>query len=216
MGRKAVVALAALVALAAVAEANATVKQVMLTSPVLAGGHATLTVSVTPRARCTIRVIYNTRTESKLLSADDLVPKTGGTITWRWRLPKDARPGRTPIDVRCGESGMLRAELLIGPLPVLPRIVSARIVTGTKYGKAVRVSYCFRSPPSDPRLRPMQLHLTVDNLSDDLPPLSIGWQVTKRCATVDQPVGPLKPPYVLRYSVVSKAGTWSKQGQMRL
>lgn len=208
--------LVALVALVVAAEASGTVKQVTLTSPVLAGGNATLTVSVRPRAHCTIRVIYNTNTESKLLSGDDLVPKTGGRITWRWRVPKDAHPGRTPIDVSCGGSGVLRAELLVGPLPPLPRIVSARIVTGTKYGKAVRVSYCFRSLPSDPRLRPMQLHLTVDNLSDDLPPLSIGWKVTKRCATVDHPVASLKPPYVLRYSVVSQTGTMSEQGQMRL
>lgn len=191
------------------------VRRVSLTSPVRAGNYATLTVNVSPRARCTIRVIYNT-TESKVLSANGLGAKTGGTITWRWRMPKDARPGRTPIDVSCGESGMLQAELLVGPVPELPRILSTRLVSGTIFGKAVRVSYCFRSLPRDPLLRPGRLILTVDNLRDDLPPLSHGWEVTKRCGTITHPVGPLQPPYVLRYSVEAVGGTYSNQGLIRL
>ncbi len=196
--------------------AQGAVRKVSLTSPVRAGGYASLAVRVAPRARCTIRVIYNTKTESKVLSADGLDPKTGGRITWRWRMPKDARPGRTPIDVSCGASGMLRAELLVGPVPELPRILSARVVTGTKYGTAVRVSYCFRSLPSDPWRKPWRLHLTVENLSDGFPPLSIGWKVSERCGVVTQPVGGIKPPYLLRYSVETIGGTWSNQGQIRL
>lgn len=198
------------------AAAPRVVRKVTLTSEVRAGSYASLTVDVIPRARCTIRVIYNTQTESRILSTDGLTSKTGGRITWRWRMPKDAQPARTPIDVSCGESGTLRTELLVGPIPKLPRILSARVVTGTRYGTAVRVSYCFRSLPSDPRTRPWRLHLTVENLRDGLPPLSIGWKVTKRCATVTQPVGGIKPPYLLRYSVEPVRGTWSRQGQIRL
>lgn len=107
------------------------------------------------------------------------------------------------------------AELVQG-VPELPRILSARVVLGTRYGTAVRVSYCFRSLPSDPSLRPGRLLLTVDNVGDGLPPLNVGWQVTSRCATIDHPVGGIQQPYVLRYSVESQAGTRSEQHQIRL
>lgn len=100
--------------------------------------------------------------------------------------------------------------------PELPRIVSARVVLGTKYGTAVRVSYCFSSLPTDPSTRPSRLHLTVENLQDNLPPLGVGWTVTQRCDTVDHPVGGIQQPYLLRYSVESQTGTWSKQATIRL
>jgi hypothetical protein len=194
----------------------ASVRQVSLTSPVLAGAFASLTVNVAPRARCTIRVIYNTATESRILTDAGLNPKTGGTLTWRWRIPKDAHPTRTPIELMCGDSGELRSELLVGPIPELPRILSARLVSGTKFGKAVRLSYCFRSLPTDPRIRPWRLSVTVDNLRDGLPPLNVGWEVTKRCGTIIHPVGGIKPPYQLRYSVEPVSGTYSRQGKIRL
>jgi len=57
----------------------------------------------------------------------------------------------------------------------------------------------FASLPGDPWKRPWRLHLTVENLRDGFPPLTIPWKVTKRCATVATPVGPIKPPYQLRY-----------------
>jgi hypothetical protein len=100
--------------------------------------------------------------------------------------------------------------------PPLPRIRTARIVTGTRYGKAVRVSYCFSALSSDPDRRPWRLRLTVDNLKDGFPPLSHGWPVTRRCGTIIHPVGGIKGPYVLRYSVESRSGTWSKHAQMRV
>jgi hypothetical protein len=100
--------------------------------------------------------------------------------------------------------------------PELPRILSARVVLGTKYGTAVRVSYCFSSLPSDPARRPWRLNLTLDNLQDGFPPLSIPWEVTERCATVIHPVGGIQQPYVLRYDVESARGTRSKQGLVRL
>ena len=105
---------------------------------------------------------------------------------------------------------------LAGTGPPLPRIVSARVVTGTRYGTAVSVSYCFGSLPAAPARKPWRLHLTVDNLGDGFPPLSHGWPVKRRCATVIHPVGGIKPPYVLRYSVETRVGTWSKQGLRRV
>jgi hypothetical protein len=101
-------------------------------------------------------------------------------------------------------------------IPALPRITSARVVTGTRYGRAIRVSYCYSSLPTDPWRRPRRLHLTVENLNDRLPPLSNGWAVTRRCATVTHPVGPIKPPYLLRYETESVNGTRSKEGKLRV
>jgi hypothetical protein len=101
--------------------------------------------------------------------------------------------------------------------PELPRILSARVVLGTKLGTAVRVSYCYRALPDDPASRPGRLHLTVDNVKDGLPPLSIGWPVTTRCNTVVHPVAAIQQPYVLRYTTESRDGTMrSAQGQLRL
>lgn len=205
---------AAVVLVAATNGAAGTVRQVSLSSKIRAGSRVLLTVTVTPRARCTINVIYNTTSESRWLRGDDLAPKTGGRITWTFVVPKNATPGRTPITVSCGGSGMLRTELLVGPLPQVPRILRARVVTGTKYGTAVRVSYCFRSLPRDPWLRPARLHLTVDNIRDGFPPLSVGWEVKKRCGTITHPVGGIKPPYVLRYSVESVRGSISDDVQI--
>ena len=207
---------AAFVLVAATTEAGGTVGKVSLTSDIRAGAYVSLTVTVTPRARCTIAIIYNTRGESRWLRDDDLTPKTGGRITWGWVVPKNAIPGRTPITVSCGGSGTLRAQMVVGPLPQVPRIVSERVVTGTRYGTAVRVSYCFRSIPRDPWLRPARLHLTVDNLGDGFPPLSVGWEVKKRCGTITHPVGGIKPPYVLRYSVESARGSISDNVQIRV
>src|SRR5687767_10957516 len=71
--------------------------------------------------------------------------------------------------------------------------------------------------PSDPSSRPGRLHLTVDNVRDDLPPVSVGWQVTSRCNTVVHPVGGLQQPYVLRYTTESADGrARSAQGLLRL
>jgi Putative Ig domain len=103
--------------------------------------------------------------------------------------------------------------------PDLPRIRSARLVRATHRGtsyRAVRVSYCFRSLPPNPARRPARLHLAVENLRDNLPPLSVGWRITRRCGVVTHPVGPIKPPYLLRISVESRSGTLSRQVSRRL
>jgi hypothetical protein len=79
-----------------------------LTTPVRAGSYAQLTVKVTPRARCTVRIGYGTEETS-------LVAKTGGRITWRWKVGSNVRPGRWPIRVQCGASGNLRITMRIIP-----------------------------------------------------------------------------------------------------
>jgi hypothetical protein len=79
------------------------VLRVSLTTPVRAGSYAQLTVKVTPPARCTIQVS----------NKKGLGPKTGGRITWRWKVGSSTRPGRWPIVVRCGTSGSLRVTLRV-------------------------------------------------------------------------------------------------------
>lgn len=207
------------VALAFVAGSSATVKRVSMTAPVEVGAEAVLTVSVTPRASCTISVTYATATERKPLSAAGLGTKAGSRITWRWRIPKDAVPTGargTPVTVRCTGSGTLRTRLVVGPVPRLPRILSAQLVDRAGFGKAVRVSYCFGSLPDDLWTKPARLHVSVDNVRDDQGPLSVGWRVLARCDTILHPVGYIKPPYLLRYSVETIRGTRSKRGQIRL
>jgi hypothetical protein len=207
------------IALAFVAGSSATVKRVSLTAPVAVGGRAALTVTVTPTTSCTIGVTYETASGRKPLLAAGLGPKSGSRITWRWRVPKDAVPTGargTPITVVCRSSGTLRTRLVVGPVPQLPKIVSARLVDRAGSGRAVRVSYCFPSLPSDLWTKPARLHVSVDNLRDDLGPLGVGWRVTSRCDTVLHPVGYIKPPYLLRYSVETIRGTRSKRGQIRL
>jgi hypothetical protein len=163
--------------------------------------------------------MYVTANERRPLSAAGLGPKSGSRITWRWKMPGDADPTGargTPVTVDCGSSGTLRTRLVVGPVPRLPKILDARLVDREGYGKAVRVSYCFRSLPRDLWTKPAQLHLSVDNPRDQQGSLSIGWRVTTRCDTIIHPVGSIQPPYVLRYSVETIRGTRSKRRQMRL
>jgi hypothetical protein len=87
------------------------VRKVSLTSPVRAGKDASLTVSVSPRARCTIEVIYGT----VVSKAKGLGPKSGGMISWRWRVGMSTPPGRWPVIVRCGESGTLKLRIRVLP-----------------------------------------------------------------------------------------------------
>ena len=87
------------------------VQKVSLTSPVRAGENASLTVRVSPRARCAIGVTYGV----VVSKAKGLGPKNGGKITWRWRVGTSTRPGRWPVIVRCGKSGTLRLTIRVLP-----------------------------------------------------------------------------------------------------
>lgn len=98
--------------------------------------------------------------------------------------------------------------------PDLPQRMDARLVTGTEYGKAVRISYCFRSLPTDLSRRPWRLPVTILSASNG--DQSHGYEalVTTRCGTLTYPVVGIDPPYVVRYVVVSKNGTYSKRAQI--
>lgn len=89
----------------------AAVRKVSLTSPVRAGKDASLTVSVSPSARCTIKVAY----DGVVAKAKGLGPKSGAKVTWRWRVGTRTPPGRWPVTVRCGKSGTLKVWLRVLP-----------------------------------------------------------------------------------------------------
>jgi micrococcal nuclease len=109
--RCAVIVSGVLVAALVVTAAQGAVRKVSLTTPVRAGDEASLTVTVSPRARCTIEVIYDT----VVSRAQGLRPKTGSRITWRWRVGTNTNPGRWPIIVKCGNSGTLRTKIRVLP-----------------------------------------------------------------------------------------------------
>lgn len=109
-------------ALIAVGAAGAAVKSISLTTPVVAGSYASLTVNVLPRARCTGQVSYEP-------NAIRLGPGTGGRISWRWRVAADTKPGSWPLVVSCGKSGTLRTRItILAATPEVPLADAAKAV----------------------------------------------------------------------------------------
>jgi hypothetical protein len=91
------------------ATASGSVGKVSFTASVSAGDYATLTVNVSPRSRCTIKVVYDTTVSH----AKGLGPKTGGKVTWRWRVGTNTHAGRWPVTVDCGKAGKLVTRLRV-------------------------------------------------------------------------------------------------------
>jgi hypothetical protein len=96
-------------AVALSAPAFAVVKKTAVTSPVRAGSYASLTVKVSPRARCTIKVIHGT----EVSKARGLGPKRGTKLTWRWQVKASTEPGVAPVVVKCGKSGTLKTKIRV-------------------------------------------------------------------------------------------------------
>lgn len=107
----AILAASCLIALVLIAPASAAVRKVTFTGTVNAGDQASLTVTVGPRARCTIKVVYDTVTSR----ARGLVAKTGTKITWQWRVGTNTNPGRWAVRVDCGRSGKLVLRIRVLP-----------------------------------------------------------------------------------------------------
>ena len=80
------------------------------TSPISAGSHATLTVSVSRPASCSITVNY----KSGPPHAQGLYTKrtTAGRVSWTWMVGTRTAPGRWGIDVRCGSAGSLHTSFV--------------------------------------------------------------------------------------------------------
>jgi hypothetical protein len=102
MRRPLIVVLGVIALMVGATAADSAVRRLAITSPVQAGGVASLRVNVTPAARCTLTLAAGTYVRKSSLG-----PRTGGRIMWRWRLPSDAEPGRSPVVVECGASGTL-------------------------------------------------------------------------------------------------------------
>src|SRR5713226_2119100 len=82
---------------------------ISVTSPATPFTDATLTVSTTPGANCSIVVQY----KSGPSRAKGLIPKvasSAGRVSWTWRVGSNTIPGRWPIIVT-REKGMDRGEL---------------------------------------------------------------------------------------------------------
>jgi hypothetical protein len=122
-----------LVLAASAAAAQTAVREVSIRSPVRAGGVASLTVAVSPPARCTVAVAPRTA-----VPAANLSPRRGGRITWSWRVRPNARGGGSAVIVRCGTSGVLRTGFAIIPaeraltLPAAAKAACARAQSRVK------------------------------------------------------------------------------------
>jgi hypothetical protein len=97
------------VALVVPASASATVRRISVTSPIHHGAYATLTVSVSRPATCSVKVYY----KSGPSEAQGLYPKHGVRISWTWKVGNRTTPGRWPIVVSCGSTGRLRTSFLV-------------------------------------------------------------------------------------------------------
>jgi acyl dehydratase len=111
LSRLAAIAVFISAALVLATPASATVRKVRFTAVVSPNDYAVLTVNVSPRARCSITVVYDTTVSH----ARGLGPKTGGRITWRWKVGSSTHAGRWPVRVNCGTSGKLALRLRVLP-----------------------------------------------------------------------------------------------------
>jgi hypothetical protein len=107
--RRLLILLVVVSALAVTSTASARVRPVSLTSPINHGGYATLTVTVSPAATCSITVFY----KSGPSHATGLYPKRGSRISWTWKVGTRTTPGRWPISVSCGSAGSVQTSFVV-------------------------------------------------------------------------------------------------------
>jgi len=107
--RLTLIVLLAVAAAAFVSSASASVRVMKSAGRVTAGDKASVTITVSPRSRCTIGVYYSsTRSEAK-----GLVPKRGTTIVWTWNVGSATKPGRWPIKIDCGTAGKAQTSVVV-------------------------------------------------------------------------------------------------------
>ena len=104
-------ALIVVVVLAAVfvSAAAAAVRVTKRPGRVSTGDMASVTVAVSPKARCTIGVYYST-TASR---AAGLGAKRGAKVTWTWRVGSNTKPGTWPVKIDCGKSGKAQTSVTV-------------------------------------------------------------------------------------------------------
>jgi hypothetical protein len=86
-----------------------------LTTPIMPGENASITVHTNADANCTILVEYN-----KVAAKDSgLVPKKAddyGLVSWGWTVPKGTPLGKWPVTVTC--ANLKKSGVVIGNLEV--------------------------------------------------------------------------------------------------
>jgi hypothetical protein len=92
-----------------VSSAAATVRVTKRPGRVSPGDTASVTVVVSPRARCTIGVYYSSRKSQ----ARGLGPKSAKTISWAWTIGYSTKAGTWPIKIDCGRSGKTRTSVTV-------------------------------------------------------------------------------------------------------
>jgi hypothetical protein len=109
MARRLTVASVIVVAAVFASSASAAVRITKQPGRVSRGDSASVTVAVSPKARCTIGVYYST-TKS---GARGLGPKTAKTITWTWTVGSTTKTSRWPIKIDCGKSGKAQTSITV-------------------------------------------------------------------------------------------------------
>ena len=87
----------------------------MLTSPVLPGSNASISVKTNAGAECSISVEYN-----KIPSTDSglkkMIANDFGMVNWAWTVESSTPLGKWPVEVTCvynDQSAMVRGELVV-------------------------------------------------------------------------------------------------------
>jgi hypothetical protein len=109
MRRSLILVLGVVLAGVLVSSVAATVNVTKRPGRVSPGDTASVTVVVSPKARCTIGVYYSSsRSEARGLGA-----KTAKTITWTWTIGSNTKTGTWPIKIDCGKSGKAQTSVTV-------------------------------------------------------------------------------------------------------
>ena len=109
MRRSLILVLAVVLATVFVSSAAATVRVTKRSGRVTRGASASVTVVVSPKARCQIGVYWSSRKSE----ASGLGAKTGKKITWTWRVASNTKRGTWPIKIDCGKSGKAQTSITV-------------------------------------------------------------------------------------------------------
>ena len=102
-----------------VSSALATVRVTKRSGPVSPGDTASVRVVVSPRARCTFRLVYGiTRSETDGPGAKTAATVTdydqlAARLTWKWTVGSNTKRGTWPVKIDCGESGKAQTTVTV-------------------------------------------------------------------------------------------------------
>lgn len=91
---------------------SVTVQILSITSPVPAGGIASLVAQAAPGMSCSISYVTPAGTTSQAEGLDSKTAGADGRVSWEWRIGPSTRAGTGTVTVRCG-SATDRASIVI-------------------------------------------------------------------------------------------------------